>query len=140
MGNCMHYHLTAIVTLVAVLTYVWMGTRVARTRIRTGILPPLMTGHPELERTIRAHVNTLEWLPVFLPALWLFAVYWGDLPAALIGAVWIAGRVVYFQGYVREAKRRHTGFLIQGVATGLLAVGALVRAIWVLVAINLTSQ
>jgi len=28
-----------------------------------------------LKRTVRAHTNILEWMPI-LPALWLFAVYW----------------------------------------------------------------
>ena len=37
----------------------------------SGIDAPAMTGHPEFERAVRAHANTLEWLPIFLPSLWL---------------------------------------------------------------------
>ena len=51
-----------------------------------------MTGDPVLERTIRAHYNTLEWLPLFLVPLWLFAIYWSDLVAAGLGLIWIVGR------------------------------------------------
>jgi len=40
-------------------------------------------------------MNTLEWLPVFLPSLWLFAVYVSDAIAGGIGLVWIIGRVFY---------------------------------------------
>jgi uncharacterized membrane protein YecN with MAPEG domain len=123
----MLFHMSAIVTLVAVLVYFWMATRVAVTRRMTGILAPIMTGDPVLERTIRAHTNTLEWLPIFLPSLWLFALYWGDIAAAIIGAVWIAGRIIYFRGYVVDVRKRRPGFFIQAMAAGVLLLGALGR-------------
>ncbi len=126
----MSYHLSAIVTLLALLLYFWMSTRVAATRIKTGILAPAMTGDARLERTIRAHENTLEWLPIFLPSLWLFAFYWGDAVAAAFGAVWVIGRLVYFLGYVTEAKKRAPGFFIQVCAVVVLLFGALGRALY----------
>ena len=85
-----------------------------------------------LERTIRAHLNTLEWLPIFLPSLWLFAYYWGDVPAAIVGAVWILGRIHYFLGYVAEAQKRGPGFGIQALASAVLLFGALGRVIWLI--------
>lgn len=127
----MSFNATAIVTLVALLLYFWMGTQVARTRQQVGIKPPAMSGEPRLERTIRAHSNTLEWLPIFLPSLWLFAHYWGDLPAVVVGSIWIIGRIIYFFGYVAEAEKRLAGFGIQALATAVLLFGALGRAIWV---------
>jgi len=128
----MSLHASAIVTLTAALVYFWMATQVAGTRRKTGVLAPVMTGDARLERTIRAHTNTLEWMPIFLPGLWLFAIYWGDLPAAVIGAVWILGRIIYFQGYVADAAKRAPGFFIQALAVGVLLFGALGRAIYVL--------
>lgn len=124
------YHYTAIVTLVAALTYFWMGTQVARTHVKVGILPPQMTGHPELEQAVRGQMNTLEWMPIFLPALWLFAIYWSDTVAALLGVVWIVGRVLYFLGYLSKPDGRHTGFFIQVTAAGILLFGALGRIIY----------
>jgi uncharacterized membrane protein YecN with MAPEG domain len=126
------YHLTAIVTLLALLAYFWMATRVAVTRRRTGILPPAMSGDPRLERTLRAHANTLEWLAIFLPSLWLFALYWDDRIAAALGAVWIVGRIIYFLGYVIDAQRRLPGFFIQAMATTILLLGALGRIVYVM--------
>lgn len=123
----------AIVTLLAVLTYVWMGLQVAGARRKCGIQAPAMTGDPVLERTIRAHVNTLEWLPVFLPSLWLFALYWSDLWAAVLGLIWIIGRIAYQVGYVRDPAKRELGFLIQALAAAVLLFGALGRAVWVIV-------
>jgi uncharacterized membrane protein YecN with MAPEG domain len=122
----------AIVTLLALLTYFWMGFQVGAARRRSGVAAPAMTGDPVLERTIRAHYNTLEWLPIFLVPLWLFAIYWNDLVAALIGLVWIVGRILYQRGYVADPARRETGFLIQALACAVLLFGALGRIVYVL--------
>jgi uncharacterized membrane protein YecN with MAPEG domain len=122
-----------IVTLLALLVYVWMGVRVGGARKKAGIPAPAMTGDPELERHIRVQANTLEWLPIFLPSLWLFALYWGDMIAAGLGVVWIVGRVLYALGYAQAADKRELGFMIQMAATAILLFGALGRAISVLV-------
>ncbi|MBS0219987.1 MAG: MAPEG family protein [Proteobacteria bacterium] len=122
----MHSHIpVGIVTSLAVLVYFWMAAQTARTRRKVGIFPPAMTGDPLLERTIRAHANTLEWLPIFLPSLWLAAIYWSDLIAAILGAIWIVGRIVYFIGYRIDPSRRAPGFFIQASATTVLLLGAL---------------
>lgn len=122
----------AIVTLVALLVYVWMGVRVGGARKKSGIAAPTMTGDPELERHIRVQANTLEWLPIFLPSLWLFAYFWNDMVAAGLGVVWIVGRVLYALGYAKAADKRELGFMIQMAAAAILLFGALGRAIWVL--------
>lgn len=127
----MAFHYTAIVTIVAALVYFWMATQVARAHVKAGLLPPLMTGDPVLERTVRAHINTLEWMPIFLPSLWLFAIYWSDLSAAILGILWIAGRFIYFRGYVVDAGKRRMGFFIQAMAVGAMLLGALGRIIYV---------
>jgi len=122
----------AIVSLLALLVYFWMGLQVGKARAKCGIQAPTMTGDPVLERTIRAHYNTLEWLPLFLVPLWLFAIYWSDLWAAVIGLVWIVGRIVYQVGYVADPKKREAGFLIQALAVAVLLFGALGRLVYVL--------
>jgi glutathione S-transferase len=127
----------AVVTLLAILVYFWMGLQVAGARRKCGVQAPAMTGDPVLERTIRAHYNTLEWMPIFLPALWLFAFYWSDLVAAVLGAVWIVGRILYFRGYVADPGRRELGFFVQALACAALVFGALGRVLWVLFAVQL---
>jgi glutathione S-transferase len=126
-GSMQSHFNVALVTLLAAAAYFWMATRVARTRQKAGIPAPAMTGDPVLERTIRAHLNTLEWLPIFLPSLWLFAVYWNSDVAAALGLAWIVGRIVYFVGYVSEPRKRFPGFFIQSCAAALLLVGAMGR-------------
>jgi glutathione S-transferase len=119
------YHLTALVTLLAVLFYFSTCINVSRSRAKTGIKVPATSGHPDFERAFRIQMNTLEWLPIFLPSLWLFAILISDAIAAGIGAVWIIGRIVYFIGYSQAAAKRGPGFLIQGVAAIALWAGAL---------------
>lgn len=126
------HSLVAIVTCVALLVYFWMGLRVAGARSRSGIHAPQMTGDPILERHIRVQANTLEWLPIFLPTLWLFAFYWPEWIAAAVGVVWIVGRIVYALGYVADPKRREAGFFIQSLACAVLLFGALGKAVYVL--------
>ena len=125
-------HATAIVTLLALLAYVWMGVRVGAARRTSGIDAPAMSGDPMLERYLRVQGNTLEWLPIFLGSLWLFAHYWGDLPAAVLGLVWIVGRVLYALGYSAAADKRELGFMVQLVATAVLLFGALGKAVLVM--------
>lgn len=123
--------LVAIVTLLSLLVYVWMIFRIGGARRRTGIDAPAMTGDPELERHLRVQANTVEWLVIYLPSLWLFAIYWNDLFAAAAGAVWIIGRILYALGYAADAKKRELGFIIQMLATAVLLFGALGKAIYV---------
>ncbi len=125
-----HLKGTAIVSLLALLLYVWMGVRVGQGRGRYKIEAPAIHGHPDFERLVRIQANTLEWLPIFLTALWLFAVYWNDKVAAVLGLVWIVGRFLYMSGYARQASARSTGFLIQMAATAVLLFGALGRLVY----------
>jgi glutathione S-transferase len=126
------YYCVAIATLVAGLVYFGMALTVARAHSKTGFLAPLMTGDAYLERCIRAHINTLEWMPVFLPAMWLFAVYWSPMWASTLGAMWIVGRILYFLGYVVAPQKRFPGFFIQSIAVFALSLGALGRVVYLM--------
>lgn len=123
--------LVAAVTLLSLITYLWMGLRVAGARRRHGVAAPAISGHDDFERIFRTQQNTLEWLPIYLASLWLFALYWSDLVAAIVGVVWIIGRVLYALGYAKAAGARSTGFMIQALAVGVLLFGALGRVVWV---------
>jgi glutathione S-transferase len=126
----MDYSWTAIVTIVVLLVYIGLGLQVASARGKSGIEAPTMVGHPVLERAVRVHTNTLEWLPIFLTALWLFAIYWNQKVAAGLGVVWIAGRLLYSRGYMADPAKRSTGFLIQALTTLVLLLGALGKIVY----------
>lgn len=117
---------TALVSLAALALYFAMGLRVAMARGRYDVKAPAVTGHDMFERHYRVHMNTLEWLPLFLVPLWLFAFHVSDRYAALVGLVWIVGRIVYMTTYVRDPASRSAGFVIQFAACIILFVGSLV--------------
>ena len=125
--------LVAIVTLVSLLLYAFMGVRVGQARSKFGVTAPAISGNADFERVFRVQANTLEWLPIYLVSLWLFAIYWNDRVAAAVGLVWIVGRILYMTGYSREAAARSLGFGIQVFATAVLLFGALGRIIWIAV-------
>ena len=126
----MEHRWTALVTLLALLVYFWMSVQVSRARGKSGIKAPAMTGDPLLERAVRVQLNTLEWLPIFMVSLWLFAVYWNELFAAAMGVVWIVGRLLYSVGYMAGPAKRGTGFLIQLLASAVLLLGALGKIVY----------
>ncbi len=107
---------TALVTLLALVLYMYMIIRVGQVRGKCGIAAPAQTGDPMLERAIRVHLNTLEAMPVFLGSLWLAALYFGGYIPAILGAVWIIARIIYMQGYMADPKKRSVGFSIGAVA------------------------
>lgn len=124
----------ALVTLLSLVFYLVTGVQVGRGRGRFGVDAPAMTGHPEFERLVRVQANTLEWLVVHLPSLWLFAAYVEPRVAAGLGVVWIVGRVIYARAYARDPRTRTTGFLVQALATSVLLVGALIGVTRALIA------
>ena len=128
----------AIVTLASLLVYFWMVMGVGAARRKSSIDAPTMTGDPGLERAVRIQTNTLEWLPVFLPSLWLCHIFWQPqdqtgIIVAAIGVVWIVGRILYALGYAKDPSRRELGFMVQLVATAILLFGALGKAVAVLI-------
>jgi glutathione S-transferase len=125
--------LTALVTVAALFLYFFMGLRVGQARGKYDVAAPATSGHPIFERHFRVHMNTLEWLPMFLAGLWMFAAWHGDMLAAVIGVIWIIGRGLFMVAYVADPKKRTTGFLIQFVATFVLLIGAAAGAIMSLV-------
>ncbi|AMS29275.1 MAG TPA: MAPEG family protein [Hyphomonadaceae bacterium] len=109
--------LTSLVTLVTIILFFFMGLRVAKARGTYNIPAPATSGDPIFERHFRVQMNTLEWLPMFLPALWLAAIWQSDMVAAGFGLVWIIGRIIYMLAYVADPKTRSLGFVIQMLAT-----------------------
>jgi glutathione S-transferase len=124
------YHDTALVTCLAMLFYFVTTIQVSRARAAYGVKLPAISGNPDFERVFRVQMNTLEWLPIFLPSLWLFAIYISDAGAAALGVVWIIGRIVYLIGYSRAVERRSPGFAIQALATIILWFGSVGAIVW----------
>lgn len=119
----------SLVTVAALILYLVVTINVARSRARHKIMPPRMSGEPEFERVLRVQQNTLEQLILFLPALWLFAIYVSPIWSAVLGAIWIVGRIVYAWGYYQAAEKRLLGFGLSNLSGTVLLAGSLVGII-----------
>ena len=120
----MLYPLPALTTLVALLVYFAVTTNVGLARARYKIAAPAVSGHPDFDRAYRVQMNTLEQLVLFLPSLWLFALFLSPIWASVFGAVWIIGRVLYAIGYYRAAEKRSAGFGLAFAGVAPLWLGA----------------
>jgi uncharacterized membrane protein YecN with MAPEG domain len=112
--------------LLALLEYVVMSALVGRARAKYGIQAPAMTGHPDFERANRVHVNTLENLIIFVPAVWIFATYVSAPWAAGLGAAFVVARAVYAIGYLQAPEKRGIGAGVTGIVNIVLVVGGLI--------------
>ena len=121
--------LPAIVTLLALLEYVYFTFRVGISRAKYGVPAPATSGHPEWERLYRVQQNTLEQLMVFLPALWIFSIFVAPALGAAIGALFLVGRLIYSASYVKNPESRTAGFLLGFLANVLLVLGGIGGAI-----------
>ena len=121
-----------LITLLAALQALFFGMLVGRARARYSVQAPATTGNEMFERYYRVQVNTNETLMVFLPSLWIAAYYWTPAWAAVLGAIYLVGRMLYLRGYVRDPKQRGPGYglsLLPTIALLLIALVGVVRAL-----------
>lgn len=121
--------LLTVITVLALLEFVYFGIRVGGARGKYEIQAPATTGNEMFERHYRVHYNTLEQLIVFLPALWAFGYYVGQYWAAGLGALFIIGRLVYAISYVKEPASRGLGTMLSMIPSQIMLIGALIGAV-----------
>lgn len=124
------YPLTMLGTLAAVLLTLLFAIRTGMMRGRTGIKAPAMSGSEEFDRANRVHLNTVEQMVLFLPVLWIFATQAGDLYAGIASLIWLAGRVLYSQGYMADPGKRELGFIIGALVVLLMFLASAGLILW----------
>ena len=117
--------LVAVVIGLALLEYFVFGSLVGRARVQYKVDAPAVSGHPVFERYFRVQQNTLELLVMFVPAVWLFGIYVSATWAAVLGAIYIVGRILYLRTYVADPKRRSAGFGLSILPILVMIVGVL---------------
>jgi len=122
-----------IVAMLALIEYMWFTIEVGRARGRFNVPAPATTGDENFDRFFRAHQNTTEQLVVFLPALYACSYYGNDTLAAVIGLVFVIGRMLYFRGYTDPEKKRGMGFALGMLANVLLVLITLYQIVTPLV-------
>ncbi len=121
--------LVHLVIAFALVEFFLFGLAVASARARYHIPAPATTGNEVFERYFRVQMNTLEQLIIFVPSVLLFARYVNVYVAAALGVVFLIGRALYFQGYVKAPQARHIGFILTAVPNLALLIGAIIGAI-----------
>ena len=91
---------------------------------RTNVKAPAVSGDPEFEKAFRIHYNTIEQLVLFIPMIWLSAMYWGDQVSGGITGLWLIGRIIYARAYQKDPSTRSIGFMITLLALLAALVGA----------------
>lgn len=120
MGTTLHW--PALITLATLALLFGCVFHVGRCRRRYKVRAPETSGPSEFNRAYRIQMNTLENTVIFLPALWLAAIYFSPRVAAVVGAVWLAARVWYALAYARDPNARGTPFTVAYIAWGALMI------------------
>ena len=121
--------LVYLVMVLLLLEYYGFVMLTGAARVKGGVDAPAVTGDPLFERTLRVQQNTLEQLIVVLPTMWIFALTVSEQWAAILGAAFFVGRILYCISYRKEPGKRAAGFLLGMLATAGLLIGSLVGAI-----------
>ena len=127
------FALPALATVLAALLLGALALNVGRQRIAHKLPPPRTEGPEPFLRAFRAQVNTTEQAVIFLPSMWVFALFVHSQWAGALGLLWVAARLVYAFGYQQgPAQRwpmRRYGFSIAFVISNVLAFGGLIGAV-----------
>ena len=115
-----------LVTILALLQFAFFGFLVGAARMKHGVRAPAQSGHELFDRAFRVHMNTLETLVMLLPSMYIAARYNDPRWAAALGAVYLVGRMIYRQAYVRDPQKRSMGYSLSFMPAAILAAMALV--------------
>ncbi len=118
-----------IVVMLALLQYLYFGIRVGQARAAGRVEAPNVHGDEIFERNFRAHQNTLEQLMIFVPACFASGLFVQGVYVAGIGVLFLIGRALYFNAYVKDPAKRGPGMLVSMLANVVLILVALVSAL-----------
>jgi len=121
--------LVQLVIALALAQFFFFLFAVGKARATYKVVAPATTGNEVFERYFRVQMNTLELLVMFVPAIIMFAQFFGAYLAAALGVVYLIGRFIYFTTYVKDPKSRSAGYGLSALPIMIFIVGALVGAI-----------
>ncbi len=118
-----------LITLLAAVQCVVFGALTGAARAKGGVQAPAISGDELFERRFRVHYNTLEQLDGFLPGLWAFATFISAQVAAIIGVIYLVGRILYFVQYTKNPASRAPGFILTALSVFVLLLGGIVGVV-----------
>ena len=111
-----------LVAILAVLQFIFFGFMTGQARSKSGLKAPATSGAENFERMYRVQTNTMELLVAFLPSLLIAGRYWSPLLISAIGLLYIVGRFIYWQAYIKDPSKRFVGFIVSLFPTVALAL------------------
>ena len=123
----------ALVSALSIFVYYLTLLNAGIGRVKFGIPAPSHDGPEDYVRRVRAHMNTVEHLVMFLPSMWTFALLVSPFWAAALGAIWPVGRLFYMIGYTRSAPLRRPGLYVTMPSIYIFILGSIIGAIYHLV-------
>ena len=121
--------LVNLIVALALLQFFAFATAVGRAREKYNVPAPATTGNEVFERYFRVQMNTMELLIMFVPGIWMFGFYVSAVAAAALGAIYLAGRCIYYFAYVKDPGKRSLGYGLSAGPVAALVIGALVGAV-----------
>jgi glutathione S-transferase len=121
--------LVGLVILLSIVEYQFFSLKVGMARGKYDIKAPATTGHEVFDRYYRVHMNTMEQLIVFIPAILVFAYFGNPTYAAGLGAFFLVGRIIYFVSYVNDPTKRGLGFIVGWIPMVLMVLAGLVSVV-----------
>lgn len=118
-----------IMASVLLIQYQVFGMLVGKARGTYNVPAPETSGDPIFNRYYRVHQNTLEQLVIFIPAMFMYALFGDPNYAAGAGLVFFIGRILYLRSYIADPGSRTIGFLTGFAATAFVLIGSIVVAI-----------
>lgn len=119
----------ALVSALSIFVYYLALLNAGLARIKYKIPAPSHDGPEGYVRRVRAHMNTVEHLIMFLPSMWMFALLVSPTWAAILGAIWPVGRLFYIIGYSKSAALRRPGLYITMPTIYIFILGSIFGAI-----------
>lgn len=103
----------------------FFGFEVGKARGKYNIKAPAVSGDENFDRHYRIHQNTIEQIIIFIPSLWLFGYFVNNNVAAALGVLFIIGRLVFRNAYLKNPASREIGFMMGFLPMAICLLGTL---------------
>jgi|TARA_B100001059_G_C17708677_1_gene514216 uncharacterized membrane protein YecN with MAPEG domain len=117
--------LIAIITVMILIQTLFFGFEVGKARGKYNIKAPAVSGDENFDRHYRIHQNTIEQIIIFIPSLWLFGYFVNNNVAAALGVLFIIGRLVFRNAYLKNPASREIGFMMGFLPMAICLLGTL---------------
>ena len=117
--------LLAIITVLILIQTLFFGFEVGKARGKYNIKAPAVSGDEMFDRHYRIHQNTIEQIIIFIPSLWLFGYFVNNNVAAALGVLFIIGRLVFRNAYLKNPASREIGFMMGFLPMAICLLGTL---------------